>query len=75
MLADTYGMKQPSNASTGPEFVTLDQASSLSSVPVTTLRQWIREGRIQAFKPGRRPMVRPGDLRALIERSAIGGVR
>jgi excisionase family DNA binding protein len=48
--------------------LTLAQAGELlGGTPVGTIRNWIWEGRIKAYKPGKHPLVRETDLLALVE--------
>lgn len=56
-----------------PEYLTLAEASVLARTPIPTLRQWVREGRIQAYRPGRKVLVLAASLRSRIEGSRIDG--
>lgn len=52
------------------EFLTLQRAAELFSVPVPTLRDLIDSGKLTAFKPTRRVLLSVAELRALIESNA-----
>jgi excisionase family DNA binding protein len=54
-------------ASAAPTFLTLQEASALVRVPAETIRYWIWQGRLVAFKPGRAVLVREAELLALVE--------
>lgn len=51
-------------------FMTLVEASAAVRTPVRTLRFWIAQGRLQAFRPGKKVLVRRADLLRLVESSA-----
>ena len=55
--------------------LTLAEAGELVRTPVATLRMWIWQGRIQAFKPGKHPLLRESDLLELVEQSETVGKR
>ena len=44
------------------DLLTLDEAALLLRTPTRTLRRWIRNGRIPAYKPGRRLLLLRRDL-------------
>jgi len=65
-----------------PSFLTLESAHEYldRTISVSTLRWWVRTGRLAAFRPGRRLLVKRDDLLALIEKnrtpaSAFAGSR
>lgn len=49
--------------------LTLDEASELIRTPAETIRRWIWEGRLVAYKPGKHQLVRESELLALVEAS------
>jgi excisionase family DNA binding protein len=56
-------------------FQTLDQITALFPIPLETIRHWIKVGKLQAFKPGRRVLVRRADIEAMIEAAALPAIR
>lgn len=56
---------QPSGAA--PRFLTLQEASALTRTPAETIRYWVWQGRLVAYKPGRTVLVREDELLGLIE--------
>ena len=52
--------------------LTLAQVAEKLSTPVKTVRLWVGQGRLPAFKPGRQHLVKPADLEAFVEASAVG---
>lgn len=51
----------------GKEYLTLEEASKLTSIPESTLREKIRQGKLPAFKPAKTLLIKWSDLRAFIE--------
>ncbi len=47
--------------------LTLAEASELIRTPSETIRYWIWQGRLEAFRPGRAVLVREAELLALVE--------
>lgn len=37
-----------------PEFITLQEASELARVPLSTVRLWVKQGKINAVKVGKK---------------------
>ncbi len=56
-----------------PRYLTLKEASEIARTPASTLRKWIWQGRLQAFKPGRNVLIKENDLIELIEEAATAG--
>jgi excisionase family DNA binding protein len=50
----------------------LDVASNRTRIPVGSLRKWIEQGRLTAYRPGRCVLVRPDELDELIASCAKG---
>jgi excisionase family DNA binding protein len=61
------------------EYLLLDEIAAIARASVDTVRRWIRSGQLPSVKPGRRRLVRRGDLErflardTLVERRAIAG--
>jgi excisionase family DNA binding protein len=61
------------------EYLLLDEIAAIARASVDTVRRWIRSGQLPSVKPGRRRLVRRGDLErflardTLIERRAVAG--
>jgi excisionase family DNA binding protein len=63
-------------AATAPvelDFMLLEDASTACATPIGTLRQWIADGRLPSYRPGRRVLVRRAELAAFIAGSRRGG--
>jgi len=61
--------------STALQLIPLREAAERLSSGLSTVRGWIEEGRLPAFKVGRRVMVAESDLQAMVERGRIVMVR
>ncbi len=65
-VRDALADRQPKKSRAG--LLTLEQAGELlGGTPTETIRRWIWEGRLKAYKPGKHPLVREADLLALVE--------
>jgi excisionase family DNA binding protein len=53
----------------------LDEVAKLMRVPVSSVRYWIRKGRLPTLKPGRRVMVRRAALEAFLATSERAPIR
>lgn len=50
--------------------LTLAQAGELlGGTPTETIRRWVWEGKLTAYKPGKHPLVKESELLALVEAS------
>jgi excisionase family DNA binding protein len=58
-----------------PKYITLEQGQSEFGIPVATLRDWTRTGKLPAYQPGRRLLILRSDLEALIARSSVTKLR
>lgn len=58
-----------------PTYLTIPQAAERVQAPTETVRYWIHVGKLPAFKPGRRVLIRESDLAALVEASSVQGQR
>lgn len=50
-------------------YLTLQEAADLCRSPKETIRHWVWEGRLKAYKPGRALLLREDELRAFLENS------
>ena len=55
------------------EYLTLDEVADLTRTPQSSVRAWIRRGKLVATRPGKRVLVSRTDLDALLRTSAIRG--
>ncbi|HEX4335776.1 MAG TPA: helix-turn-helix domain-containing protein [Polyangiaceae bacterium] len=53
------------------KYLTLRDAATRLVTSPETVRFWIYQGRLKAYKPGRSVLIREADLDALIEASAV----
>jgi excisionase family DNA binding protein len=66
VVAEALSARPPAKSRAG--LLTLAQAGELlGGTPVGTIRNWIWEGRIKAYKPGKHPLVRETELLAFVE--------
>jgi excisionase family DNA binding protein len=49
-----------------PAFLSLEGAAAHTSLSVVTLRKWLAEGRLKAYRPNRRVLIDVRELEALI---------
>jgi excisionase family DNA binding protein len=56
----------PSNPPSAAGLLTLREASLLARTPSETIRYWIWQGRLVAFKPGRTVLIKESELLALV---------
>ena len=54
------------------EFIKLPAIAAYFGVPVSTVRQWVRSGRLPSIKPGKHRLVRKCDFEAFRSRNARG---
>jgi excisionase family DNA binding protein len=47
--------------------LTLQQAAEMLHADETTVRRWIKAGRLRAYRPGRRLLVTEADIRAMLD--------
>jgi excisionase family DNA binding protein len=55
------------------EYLTLDEIADLTRTPLSSVRAWVRLGKLAATRPGRRVLVSRTDLDTLLRTSAIRG--
>jgi excisionase family DNA binding protein len=53
------------------DFLTLDEIAVITRAPLSSVRGWIRHGRLPATRPGRRVLVRRADLDAFLAAAAV----
>jgi excisionase family DNA binding protein len=68
-LAEALAAREPRKKSraAGVGLLTLEEASELVRAPVSTIRFWIWQGKLTAYKPGRTVLVKQAELVALVE--------
>ncbi|HKO46262.1 MAG TPA: helix-turn-helix domain-containing protein [Polyangiaceae bacterium] len=57
------------------EFIKLPVVAEYFGVPVSTVRQWVRSGRLPSIKPGRHRLVRQQDFELFCTRNARGAAQ
>jgi excisionase family DNA binding protein len=60
---------------TRPTFLTLVEAAAVARTAPATIRYWIWQGRLTAYKPGRSVLVKEAELLQLIEHSETRKLR
>jgi excisionase family DNA binding protein len=68
-------MSSTDDASARRQYLTLPQAAALIQTPAETIRYWIWQGRLRAFKPGRTPLILETDLVAFVEAHEVNKLR
>ena len=58
-------------APNGRAYITLSEAANLSSISEETLRKYIRERRLPAYKCGKHLLIKWSDLKAFIESNPV----
>ena len=53
------------------EYLLLDEIAAIARASVDTVRRWIRSGQLPSVKPGRRRLVRRGDLDRFLARDTL----
>lgn len=53
------------------EFKTISELSQLSGIPEPTIRKWIREHKLQAYKPDSRLRVKVQDFQRFMESTKV----
>jgi excisionase family DNA binding protein len=57
------------------EFIKLPVMAEYFGVPVSTVREWVRSGRLPSIKPGRHRLVRQQDFEQFRGRNARGDAK
>jgi excisionase family DNA binding protein len=55
----------------GPELLILEEVAEMCRTTISSVRDWIRDGRLPACRPGRRVLVRRADVEAMLAESAL----
>ena len=50
-----------------PQYISVAELVERANLPNSTVRQWIREGRLRAYNAGRRIRIRVEDVEALFK--------
>ncbi len=50
-----------------PQYITVEQLATRGNLPQSTIRQWLREGKLRGFKVGRHVRIRVEDAEALFK--------
>jgi excisionase family DNA binding protein len=53
-------------------YVTIEEAAEQLRASTWAVYQWIKDGRLPAFRPGRRVLIRAGDLGRFVEAHPAG---
>lgn len=53
------------------EFYTIKEVSELFKVAYLTVYRWIKQGKLNAFRVGKKYMIKKSDIDALIEKSKV----
>jgi len=53
------------------DYLTLDEVAVITRAPLSSVRGWIRRGRLAATRPGRRVLIRRADLDAFLAAAAV----
>jgi excisionase family DNA binding protein len=64
-VAAALAKREPRRARAG--LLTLEEVAAVCHVSPETVRHWIWEGRLTAYKPGRAPLVKEAELLAFVE--------
>jgi len=59
--------KQSNSARSIPDYITVQDLADRASLPQSSIRQWIREGKLRGFKVGRNVRIRVEDAEALFK--------
>jgi excisionase family DNA binding protein len=59
----------PQQVTDKPAFLSVEAAAAHTSLSAPTLRKWLAEGRLKAYRPNRRVLIDAGELERLIRGS------
>lgn len=68
-VAEALAAREPKAKRSRAGLLTFAEAAELVRTPAETIRRWVWEGRLKAYKPGKHPLVRESELLALVEAS------
>lgn len=54
-------------------YLTVDETAERTHAGVSSVRQWIRTGRLSAYRPGRRVLIPEAEVMELIRSHRVGG--
>lgn len=66
-VAEALATREPRQKKSRAGLLTLDDVAAVCHVSPETVRHWIWEGRLKAYKPGRAPLVKESELLAFVE--------
>lgn len=52
-------------------YMLVEEVAQHARAPISTVRHWISSGRLKAYKPGRRVLVKAEDLEEFLAASAV----
>ena len=52
------------------DFITIDQVSEMIKMPKSTIYQKVQEGQLRSYKPGKKILFDPAEVRAYVKRFA-----
>jgi excisionase family DNA binding protein len=55
----------------GPDLLILPEVAEMCRTTISSVRDWIRNGRLAAYRPGRRVLVRRADVEAMLAAAAM----
>lgn len=58
-----------------PRLLTLTQVAEYLQTPRETIRHWVFDGRLKAYKPGRKVLVKASDVLRLVEANDVPTAR
>jgi len=53
------------------KYYTIDEVAEMLKVVYMTVYRWIRNGKLKAFRVGKKYMIKKSDIEALIEKSKV----
>jgi excisionase family DNA binding protein len=68
-VAEALTTREPKAKKSRAGLLTLAEAGALVRTPPETIRRWIWEGKLTAYKPGKHQLVKEAELLALVEKS------
>jgi excisionase family DNA binding protein len=63
---------EQSAQSQSSDYLTVEEAAGMIRMPLSSFRQHVYSGEIEAYRPGRRVLVKRASLLAFVERARIG---
>lgn len=53
------------------KYYTIDEVAEMLKVVYMTVYRWIKQGKLKAFRVGKKYMIKQSDIEALIEKSKV----